>query len=214
MKLLLVIFLLISVSWARTHEDFVYATGKKLEKRRFFEIIRLLKNEFQELAVARGTKFEIFADYDSDWAQAFARRWDTDHILVYGGLAAIPNVTEDAFALVLCHEIGHLYGGRPYSDEHNELSVEGQADYWSASCFERILPKLPHREGNRLQDAALVLTSFYADNRNIPHPEVHTPDVTVVSSTLKTHPEPQCRLDTILAGLTRGPRPLCWYFPE
>ena len=205
--------LFFGTAWAHTDGLSSYSQGPKIPKKRFFEIIRLFETEFQYLARANRRKFEIFADYNSEWAQAFARRWDTDHILVYGGAATIGGGSEDAFALLLCHETGHLYGGSPWSDEHNQLSMEGQADYWSAFCFKKIIQKFPYQEGDRLTEAALLLTAFYADNRGISHPEVGTPDPTVVERILKTHPEPQCRLDTILAGMRGAERPLCWWKP-
>ena len=34
-------------------------------------------------------------------------------INLYGGLARHPLITEDAYALVICHEIGHHIGGAP-----------------------------------------------------------------------------------------------------
>lgn len=188
-------------------------SGEKLPKKTFLEVIRIVREEFQYLAAMNGRKFEILSDYNEDWAQAFARRWETDQIIVYGGASGFKGASVDSFALLLCHETGHLYGGIPFGDDHNKLSLEGQADYWSASCFKRILPKLPERSGNRLVEAALVLTRFYADNNSLPHPRLETPDEEVVSVTLKIHPAPQCRLDTILAGEKEASRPRCWFAP-
>ncbi len=163
-------------------------------------------------------------DYNEDWAQAFARRWETDQIIVYGGIAAIGS--EDTMALILCHESGHLFGGTPYSDNYNRLSLEGQADYWGAGeCLEKILtslsPLLPSPKAlqfclnekmcARSVDAFLALTAHFADNRNLPHPELDTPDETVVTTLNLTHPSPQCRLDTMIAGMKRHPRPRCWF---
>ncbi len=58
----------------------------------------------------------------------------------------------------------------------------------------------------------------------IPAPQVNTPDSVVVEQTRISHPSPQCRLDTFVAGalckecnsdlnVTMGPRPSCWYHP-
>lgn len=211
MKLALIFLLVSSFALAHTEKAFVTAPGVKLPKKRFLEILKIFELEFAPLAAQNGRKFEILSDYNEDWAQAFARRWETDHIIVYGGASALIGGTEDSFALLLCHETGHLYGGRPWGDDKNQLALEGQADYWSHKCFKQVLPKLAPRNGDRLMEAALVLTAFYADNRGIPHPRVDTPDVSVVRETLKTHPEPQCRLDTILAGRDYQPRPNCWF---
>lgn len=204
------------------------STGTKLPKARFQAVIKILETEFQSFAAAHGRKLEFLTDYNEDWAQAFARRWETDQVIVYGGASGLNGGSEDSFALILCHEVGHLYGGEPWSDEHNKLSLEGQADYWSTrECFKRIVGKLTVKKASesslkycrydeicaRTIDAALVVTAFYADNRNLVHPKIETPDETIVDVTNKTHPAPQCRLDTLKGGLEFLMRPLCWYKP-
>lgn len=203
-------------------------TGAKLPKARFHAVIKVLENEFQSLAAANGRKLEFYTDYDEDWAQAFARRWETDQVIVYGGASGLSGGSEDSFALILCHEVGHLYGGEPYSDDHNKLAVEGQADFWSTrECFKRVVGKLSVKVASesslkyckgevvcaRTVDAALVVTAFYADNRSLVHPKLETPDLSVAEATNRTHPLPQCRLDTLRAGLEFLIRPLCWYKP-
>lgn len=197
----------------------------KLSRERFRHIIRSLQTHFAAYAAKNGRVLEFYSDYNSPVAEAMARRWETDQVHVHGGLAAIRNVTEDSFALVLCHELGHLYGGEPYGDPINRISVEGQGDFWAATdCFERIMPELTKRTPSRASgelcreeevcargvDAALVLTAFYANNRGLKHPRLDTPDLSIVNEILKTHPGPQCRLDTMRLGFTRGNRPYCW----
>ncbi len=216
MKLFLFCCLISFSSFAHveSHELFVTADGPKIPKKRFNIIVNAVENQFMPYAAANGRVLEFFTDYDADWAQGFARRWETDQVHVYGGLAALPNGTEDVFALVLCHELGHLYGGIPYNDEYNKMAVEGQADYWAGKvCFEQVLPLLEKREGSfeeRGTEAALILTAFFADNRSLPRPDLRTPDLSIVSQVLKTHPQPQCRLDTYVSGLQNLLPPACW----
>lgn len=196
-----------------------------LSKRLFLGVIGLMRRSFSPLAHQDGRELVIYSDYDSHWPQAFARRWETDQVLVHGGMAGLPGTTEDSFALLLCHELGHLYGGVPYSDSHNRISGEGQADYWATKvCFPQIIGQLPRRLPSRISlefcedkidcaralDAAQVMTAFFADNRRLPHPKVSTPDESVAPEVLLTHPEPQCRLDTFWAGIHHWPRPQCW----
>jgi hypothetical protein len=63
-------------------------------------------------------------------------------INLYGGLARHPLITEDAYALVICHEIGHHIGGAPKKTIDEKpfwASSEGQADYWATlKCLRRI----------------------------------------------------------------------------
>lgn len=228
MKILIIVLCSLSYSlFASTDRDvFTFkAQGPKLSKTRFKAVISILNRHFESYAQRDGRELEFYTDYDADWAQAFARRWETDQVHVYGGLAAVPGVTEDSFALVLCHELGHLYGGEPFGDAYNHMAVEGQADYWATlSCFKEVVDDLPPLRPSSIalslceqdercargMDASLVMSSFFADNRSIAHPQFHTPDLSVVTEVVRTHPEPQCRLDTYQAGLLHKERPACW----
>lgn len=183
----------------------------------FHAVIRVFEQEFARDAAELDRVFEIHHDWKQDWAQAFARRWETDHLVVYGGAARITGGTVDSFALILCHEVGHLYGGFPFSDVYNQISVEGQADYWATNvCWERIANDLPNVVGDsvaRARVAAQILTHYFALTRGLPAPRPETPDLLEVARTTLTHPSPQCRLDTFLAGQRAAPRPLCWFAP-
>lgn len=209
------LFLIISQSYASILESPLYYSQDEssISKRRFEEIINLFSREFSSFAQKDQRDLEFLTDYKDNWAQAFARRWETDQVIVYGGLSRIKDGTEDSFALALCHELGHLYGGTPYQDEHNRLSAEGQADYWATSvCWPKaaIFFSPLNIEARGIQ-AALIFTSFFAANRHLPAPTLNTPDLTIQDRVLYEHPTPQCRLDTYLAGLKDKPRPLCWF---
>lgn len=214
------------MAFSRVDEMPARALGEKLPRKTFNRIITLFETTFSPLAAANNRELVFMTDYDSDWIQAFARRWEQDQVIVYGGTAAVTNGSEDTFALILCHETGHLYGGRPVGEEHNFLSVEGQADYWATMvCFPKILPGLSERTPSkesvdyckgeakcaRTVDAAVALTAQFADNRSLPHPKLSTPDPTIVDTLNFTHPSPQCRLDTMIAGMKGNPRPRCWF---
>lgn len=72
-------------------------------------------------------------------AQRTGSKWNVN---MYGGLARHSAITEDGFALVLCHEIGHHLGGAPKSAGLLGLmrwaSNEGQADYYATlKCLRR-----------------------------------------------------------------------------
>lgn len=188
-------------------------SASAVSKRRFQEILEIFSHTFSTYASRDGREFEILASYEADWAQAFARRWEKDQLIVYGGIARIKGGSDDSFALGLCHEVGHLYAGTPWSDVFNRLSVEGQADYWATqTCWNEVAPLIGSGDPiQRAHSAALILTAFFAGQRNLPSPSFDELDETVVVQTLKTHPSPQCRLDTFLAGLQNGPKPLCWF---
>ena len=83
----------------------------------------------------------VTRDWKSDSLDALARdEGDSYYLYISGGLLRSRNLTEDAFVLLVCHEMGHLAGGGPLFGDFvllkSNLSIEGQADYWAASkCF-------------------------------------------------------------------------------
>lgn len=52
-------------------------------------------------------------------------------------------LSQDDWQMILCHEVGHILGGAPYTwtnqDDGGEYSAEGQADYFAASKCLRTL---------------------------------------------------------------------------
>lgn len=68
------------------------------------------------------------------WQGLFAdkRAWG---IKIWGGLARVEGMTEDALSLIVCHEFGHQFGGgnMGYTGEFQvRLQTEGGADYYAA----------------------------------------------------------------------------------
>lgn len=67
------------------------------------------------------------------------------HINLYGGFARHPLITQDGYALVICHELGHHIGGAPkkiFSQGVIWSSAEGQADYFATlKCLRKVFAK-------------------------------------------------------------------------
>ena len=93
---------------------------------------------------------QIHALWDDDKVNAATRQvGDEWQVLMFGGMARHPEVTEDAFTLVACHELGHHLAGAPkyqvinrrtFRVENDWSSSEGQADYWGAiHCLKKLL---------------------------------------------------------------------------
>ncbi|CAN0160622.1 unnamed protein product, partial [Chrysoparadoxa australica] len=160
---------------------------------------------------------------------------------VPGGMARYHLITEEGFIATLCHEAGHLFAGSPH---RQEISLEGQADYYSTmKCMEEVFERLGYNssksdlecEGKFCEErlkGARSLTSYYAEISKVPAPSLSTPDLTIVRRTITNHPKPQCRFDTMVAGIRcsnrdpfsydntsegacgqSGQRPLCWFNP-
>ncbi len=141
-----------------------------------------------------------------------------------------PGVTPDSYAAIICHEIGHLLGGRP-KKENLWSSTEAQSDYYSSAiCMKKIFQHLPLVEEinvplNVINDCAQVYTS--TDERKICERSANAGMILMTNiyllfksfgdqtyhseprldrkelSTISHHklyPNVQCRLDTIVAG--------------
>ena len=190
---------------------FSFAAGNEWDngytEAEFHRVLQNIESHYRPLAEAAGGTFQIDHDWTDGAANAFAWRIGDEFILeVPGGIARYHLITEDAFILILCHELGHLFGGDPHS--HN-ISFEGQSDYYSTNiCFRKLRPEATI---DQTLAGALALTSFYAKISKVSPPRLETPDPTQVNKTLRSHPSPQCRLDTLVAGLFSQPRPRCWY---
>ncbi len=72
------------------------------------------------------------------YAQQLGKTWK---VSMFGGLARHETITEDGFALVVCHELGHHFGGAPRKISPWSspwASNEGQADYFATlKCLRR-----------------------------------------------------------------------------
>lgn len=82
-------------------------------------------------------------------------------VAMFGGLARHPEITEDAFATVVCHELGHHIGGAPKKKgifASTWASNEGQADYFGVmKCLRRVFERDRNTEiARRLKVPALV----------------------------------------------------------
>lgn len=156
------------------------------------------------------------------------------------GLLLGRGMDDDALAMVACHELGHHFGGAPSFDSP-ALSYEGQADYYSGQgCFHFWMARTPApasldpsaeaycRSSLRSSDpgcaramsAALKITKIVAQRFQRETTDLHVVDRLVTLETLKAHPSPQCRLDTMKASYgchvsgscsTIEQRPACWY---
>jgi hypothetical protein len=150
------------------------------------------------------------------------------NVNMYGGLARHRLVTDDGFALVVCHELGHHLGGAPKVGNimMKWASNEGQSDYWGAlKCFKKVFgaddniaimaereveptvtQKCSNTYGNsedialcqRASMAGYSLAQLLGGSQSSVN--FNTPDRGVVSRTNDRHPRAQCRLDTYFAG--------------
>ncbi len=198
-------------------------------------ILDTFEDVYEAKIHALGGEFVIWRDWGDGAVNMWAEKWGDRYILeVPGGMARYHLIVEEAFILSICHELGHLLGGEPKS---GEISYEGQSDYFAGKdCVREILKKItPLQELPEDQEAldfcknssfkesqscqrfvggAKSLSAYYAEILGVAFPSVGQSSSKIVTKTLSSHPEPQCRLDTFLAGYKGEPRPQCWYFSQ
>ncbi|SCZ62731.1 reprolysin-like metallopeptidase [Thiohalomonas denitrificans] len=169
----------------------------------------------------KGAVSWLMEEYDREKKQINQIR----EIDLNGGLARHPMLNRDAYAMVICHEIGHHLGGAPHA---LGASSEGQSDYFAAAkCMKRYLKVTRYRQHQTepLPDeleavctanyhasdertacrrnilAGLTLSRWFAYTREMDQTELTRRDTRQRPTTLvHGYPSPQCRLDTFIAG--------------
>ena len=155
------ISLLLAVSTAQAHQhkkdhcDFLPKNNYKipvganfagggLDETTFNKVIDDVSAIYEPIIKKKGGKLKVNRLWTDSTVNASAQRTGKTYVLnMYGGLARHQLVTDDGFALVVCHELGHHLGGFPqkgYSDGTTSwASNEGQADYFATmKCFRKL----------------------------------------------------------------------------
>ena len=195
-----------------------------LNQTQFEQVISKVENVYTDVIKDYGGTLVINRKWESPVVNAGAlRSSDSWQINLYGGMARHEEMTEDAFALVICHELGHHIGGAPkkiISGKRHWSSTEGQSDYWAAlKCLRRVFENEDNEDSisqasvppavteecqtplcQRIALAAQAISKINAQIRSAPMPDFSTPDLTRVMITDDKHPVAQCRLDTLFQG--------------
>ncbi len=146
------------------------------------QIINNAKAVYAPLSITTFNKPLYFRISESQTIGGSAHH-EVDHlsIVLDRELLETPRLTPDGFRMLICHELGHLFGGSPRKNvppewdgptAHDGLSLmtsEGQADYYaSLVCFRKLLaieaPDSPgpnfQRVGARLKHKCEVEAGF------------------------------------------------------
>jgi hypothetical protein len=206
-----------------------------LTQEQFNGVIEKIEAIYIPFASSLGGKLAVARKWDDGTVNANASRsGSTWKVNMYGGLARHETITEDGFALVLCHEIGHHLGGAPKVGMflNKWASNEGQSDYYAAlKCLrktflnddnativsalnapETLVTACAKNHANkddkniciRTGMAGVSVSNLFAALRNGTPAQFQTPDAGVVTSTNDAHPAYQCRLDTFFQGSLCG----------
>lgn len=201
-----------------------------LTKEQFDAVIDKVEDIYAPIVSNMGATLKVERKWDDGTVNAYATRIGNWNVNMFGGLARHATITEDGFALVLCHEIGHHLGGAPKVNGilNRWASNEGQSDYFATlKCLRKtflndnngaIVRKLkapkaltdacasawPNKDDKaiciRSGMAGASVAALFASLRNQAESKFETPDTTVVSTTNDAHPATQCRLDTYFQG--------------
>lgn len=177
-------------------------------------ILSLYAHEVSKL----GRPIILDAKWNSPYMGAGAvKKNDRFEIMVLGGTVRVDGFSKEAYATIICHELGHIIGGAPYQDFAGTewSSREGQADYFAASqCLPRYYRSLGHSEASILDkieqggyDFLASMMSFSSATREQSLERVFVP-MAPVETTLRGYPSLQCRYETF-----RNPqqRSSCWF---
>jgi hypothetical protein len=113
-----------------------------LTEQQFNDVITKVETIYAPLVQQEGGTLSVSRAWSDGTVNAYAQRsGSTWKVAMFGGLARHATITEDGFALVVCHEIGHHIGGAPKKVmmwSNPWASNEGQADYFATlKCLRR-----------------------------------------------------------------------------
>ncbi|MBX3039122.1 MAG: hypothetical protein KF789_00270 [Bdellovibrionaceae bacterium] len=112
----------------------------QITEEQFNEIVDNVVKHWEPIAAAKGVKLVAHKLWNDSTVNAVAyQSGKTWNIEMYGGLARRPEVTPDGFALVVCHELGHHFGGYVFYGDNNWASTEGQSDYWATNVCAKVV---------------------------------------------------------------------------
>lgn len=118
-----------------------------LSEIQYHQVIDKVESVYGPIINKMGKKLVMKRLWEDPRVNAGTIRKENEIIInLYGGYARHPSVTEDGYALVICHEIGHHLGGTPRKYFEGERpswpSTEGQADYFATlKCLRKVFRK-------------------------------------------------------------------------
>lgn len=209
------------------------ANAGNMTEARFNEIINQVVGIYEPIVRSHGGTLIAIRSWTNNTVNAQAYQIGSNwYIEMFGGLARAPEITDDGFALVACHEMGHHLGGFPfYQSGATWAASEGQADFFASQACARqlwdtsdnsqyaaIIPATPKAQCDlnwsdqfdrnlcyRVALAGKSLADLLAAGRGTTV-SFDRKDQNKVAVTITSHPQAQCRLDTyVTAGLCNVP---------
>ena len=206
------------------------SVGGGLTEAQFNAVIDKAELVYKPIFAQFGATFSVERLWSDTTVNAYADQTGNNwKVHMYGGLARRAEVTEDGFAMVICHEVGHHLGGYPFVEDW--AANEGQADmHATGACATKMFGtnlELSAQAFANLPDdmkdkcdanhasvderdvcyRAMVASKSLADLLAALESSTvsfETPDTSTVTVTNNDHPAAQCRLDTYVASALCG----------
>ena len=196
-----------------------FVAGNNMTEERFNEIIDSVVKYYEPIIRDLGGNLVVNRNWDDSTVNAYADRNDGNwNVTLLGGLARRSEITDDGFAMVLAHEIGHHVAGYPFVSDW--ASNEGNSDMYSTGAAGKLIWSNEDNANIATNPTAKKLCDSYASDRNLCYREMNaglslarllgalggtkvsfdTPDKSIVKKTDNEHPKAQCRLDTYVAA--------------
>lgn len=191
-----------------------------------------VQKKYDDLGIPKTHKLslKIIGDWWNEIKSDDPRR-KRGHIIISGNLAR--NFEEngvDTTMLVMCHEIGHFFGGHPAykrNQGRGAMANEGNSDYYAIHACSNLLWKDQLEENAKSRALVEPKSKAFCDGLNPSGVEaqnlcyrqmraakalafylnrekpvhVDQPSTVVKKITMDKHPEGQCRLDTMMAAI-------------
>ncbi len=114
-----------------------------LNEEQFYAVIEKVETLYAPIVKQYGGDLVVEKKWEDATVNAYAQQTGkTWKVSMFGGLARHETITEDGFALVVCHELGHHIGGAPRKISawaSPWASNEGQSDYFATlKCLRKV----------------------------------------------------------------------------
>lgn len=179
-------------------------------------------SDFYQIPATIISLFNAPVILDARWESPYfgAGMSNQKSMMILGGTTRVEGMTKDAYAAIVCHELGHVLGGAPHQTIHGAqwASAEGQADFFAAAVclpkyfkslgtssqdisarvekagYEMLSSLAPYASGTK--DEVAFLQRFYELHEKV--------DATLINN----YPSLQCRYETFRNSQKRSD---CWF---
>lgn len=174
---------------------------------------------FYTIPITLISEFKVQVQLDAKWESPYFGAGisfyeNTFRLMILGGTTRIKGLTPDAYAAIVCHELGHIIGGSPLQTIPGAewSSSEGQSDFFAASvCLPRYFKKLGVSDleiSQRVEQAGFEMISAFMTIEKGSVKRFKMDDTRVESTLINNYPTLQCRYENFR---NNKERPACWF---